>query len=477
MSKIEVNTVDVQCGSTLTIGSSGKTVALASGASQSGFGRTGTVDWQTTKKTSTFTAVNGEGYFVDTSSSAITVNLPAGTAGNIVAVKDYAGTFDTNTCSVAPNGSQKINNVNNTAPLESQGLSVTFIYVDDTRGWLAVNDATDDTSGLTPAYVAATGGTILTVGDFKTHIFTSPGTFCVSNAGNSAGSNKVDYFVVAGGGGGSGDRKAGGGAGGFRFANSYSLPAPLNSPLANPTGLSVTATGIPVTIGAGGSGGPGSAPTKGSTGSNTTFGPITSAGGGFGDANPATPAPDRAGGSGGGAGDIASCTTGGAGNTPTVSPPQGNDGGDARPGGNPGLPAGGGGAGAAGSDGVSPNSPGAQAPGGIGSFIDNNFIGPTAPSYGEAGPVSNTRYFAGGGAGGGNGSPPSGGGIGGGGNGGGSSSSPPVPTTERTGEAGTANTGGGGGGAGEQHGPSGGPCRNGGAGGSGIVMIRYKYQN
>ena len=47
MSKIEVNTVDVQCGSTLTLGSSGKTVTLATGASQSGFGRTGTVDWQT----------------------------------------------------------------------------------------------------------------------------------------------------------------------------------------------------------------------------------------------------------------------------------------------------------------------------------------------------------------------------------------------------------------------------------------------
>ena len=39
MSKIEVNTIDVQCGSTLTIGSSGKTVTLATGASQSGFGR------------------------------------------------------------------------------------------------------------------------------------------------------------------------------------------------------------------------------------------------------------------------------------------------------------------------------------------------------------------------------------------------------------------------------------------------------
>ena len=68
MSKIEVNTVEPQCGTTLTLGGSGDTVALGSGASQTGFGRTGTVDWQTgTIKTTTFTAVNGEANFANTS--------------------------------------------------------------------------------------------------------------------------------------------------------------------------------------------------------------------------------------------------------------------------------------------------------------------------------------------------------------------------------------------------------------------------
>ena len=84
MSKIEVNTVEPQCGTTLTLGASGDTVTLGSGASQSGFGRTGTVDWQTGSiKTATFTAANGEGYFANTSGGAFTMNLPAGTAGNI----------------------------------------------------------------------------------------------------------------------------------------------------------------------------------------------------------------------------------------------------------------------------------------------------------------------------------------------------------------------------------------------------------
>ena len=67
MSKIEVNTIEPQCGTTLTLGGSGDTVQLATGASQSGFGRTGTVNWDTSSiKTSTFTPSDGNGYFCNT---------------------------------------------------------------------------------------------------------------------------------------------------------------------------------------------------------------------------------------------------------------------------------------------------------------------------------------------------------------------------------------------------------------------------
>ena len=84
-----------QCGTTITLGASGDTVSLASGASQSGFGRAGSVDWQTGDiKTATFTAADGEGYFCNTTSSAFTVNLPAGSAGAIVAISDYAQTAE-----------------------------------------------------------------------------------------------------------------------------------------------------------------------------------------------------------------------------------------------------------------------------------------------------------------------------------------------------------------------------------------------
>ena len=56
MSTIKVNTITKRTGSTLTLGESGTTVTLACGATQTGFGRSGSVNWQTTKKTTDFTA-------------------------------------------------------------------------------------------------------------------------------------------------------------------------------------------------------------------------------------------------------------------------------------------------------------------------------------------------------------------------------------------------------------------------------------
>ena len=172
MSKIEVNQIDVQCGSTLTVGSSGKTVSLASGASQTGFGRTGTVDWCTTAKTTPFTATSGDGFFVNTTSGGITVTLPSSpSAGDIVAFSDYANTWDCNALTLCRNGS-KINGVCQNENITTEGSDFTLIYVDGTRGWKQVNDATENVTGA-PQYIVATGGTVVTCGDYKTHIFTS----------------------------------------------------------------------------------------------------------------------------------------------------------------------------------------------------------------------------------------------------------------------------------------------------------------
>ena len=460
MSKIEVNAVEPQCGTTLTLGASGDTVTLGSGASQSGFGRTGTVDWDTTPKTATFTAVSGDGFFCNTTSSAFTCNLPAGAAGAIVSLADYAGTWQTNNLTVSPNGSDKIGSVNADVVLNTEGQSVTFVYVDSTQGWINVQDSTSNVRGNNN--VVATGGTIVTCGDFKTHIFTGPGTFTVSCVSTCSPLNVAEYLVVAGGGSAGTRIGGGGGAGGARVFET----SPLKSPIVAPAGITLSVQSYPITVGGGGTGQPyPSGAVSCSSGSNSIFSTITSAGGGRG-ASYNTIA-SAAGGSGGGGAGYDGNVSAGAGNTPPVTPSQGNPGGAAfgnscgpsTPG-NFNLGGGGGGAEAAGTG----AAPGCQAgPGGLGVRLSDAFIGPTAPSYGTSGPVSNTRWFAGGGGAGPNGAVPNGGG-------GGKGYGPADPAP--TGRQGIANTGGGGGSTPGTPGPDG----VSGAGGSGIVMIRYRYQ-
>jgi len=445
------NIID-QCGTTITVGASGDTVALAAGASSSGFGRTGAVDWDTTPKTATFSAVNGTGYFVNTTSGVVTANLPAGSAGDIVALSDYASTWDSNAITVSPNGSDKINGGNYDTDLTTAGLSVTLIYIDGTQGWKNIDDATTNVTG-TNTYVEATGGTPITCGDYKIHVFTGPGALCVTSAGTVCGSNTVDYLVVAGGGGGGGSHGGGGGGGGLRTF------MPASTPMTAPAGLAVPVQPYAITVGAGGASGTGAGAPK--TGSDSIFSSITSAGGGGG-GNYGGNAAD--GGSGGGGGGHPS--TAGSGNTPSVSPVQGKNGGL---GGGSTPPTsnlvGGGGGGANACGAAAP--PGAAGAGGDGGYIPDAMIGPTAPTYGTPGPAGSTRYWAGGGGGG--GWAPTRPGAGGGAGGGATGSS----SLGGAGCNAAVNTSGGGGGGNSGDAP-GGP---GGSGGSGIVIIRYKFQN
>ena len=451
MSKIEVNQISSQCGSTLTIGQSGDTIQLACGATQTGFGRTGTVDWDTTAKTASFTAVSGNGYFLNTTSGAITATLPASpSAGDIVGFNDYARTFATNNLTVARNGSN-IQGVATDITISTNGQSSMFVYVDGTQGWIPTEDQTTGNYGS--LYVTATGGTITTCGNCKIHTFTGPGTFCVSCGGNSAGSNSVEYLVIAGGGGSGGpggnNSAGGGGGGGYRTNHINCTPSPGSA------GLPVSATSYPITIGGGGGGGTAcsASPTlKGISGSNSIFSSITSAGGAYGGGGaPSGQAPITNGGSGGSGGGggggnagTPSCGgIGGTGNTPPVTPPQGNPGGVG--GNNPLFPPGpdqrgGGGGGASAAGGDAPNSPLSSGDGGAGlsSDILGSSVGRAGGGAGAFSPPHTSPATASDGGGG-------------------------------QGSSGTVNTGGGGGG-------SSGPGVNGLSGGSGIVIIRYKYQ-
>jgi len=474
------NNIINENANTITIGASGDTVTLASGASQSGFGRTGTVDWDTTAKTASFTAVSGNGYFVNTTSGAITVTLPVSpNAGDIVAVSDYAQTSATNNITIARNGSNIQGDASDLV-LARNGVAMTLVYVDATKGWIVTDTGAEADKEPDVEFVSATGGTVTTspCGDFKIHTFTGPGTFTVTSAGNSLGSNSVDYLVVAGGGGGAGGVGGGGGAGGFRLSNSYSLPAPTTSPLANPTGIEVTATAFPITVGAGGAGAPAGSPefsgTQGCNGANSVFSTITSAGGGGGARRGACQNAGNGGSGGGGAGEVPSPGSqrqGGSGNTPPVSPSQGNDGGIG--GIAPANRASGGGGGAAAAGGGACGTQ-CAGDGGIGTFVSPSFAVSCA---GTTGPVPSVRYFAGGGGGGVESAPPLGLGSNGAGGAGGGGGGGPGPTAIGSGVSGTTNTGGGGGGASRYNcSPSRPATRTGGSGGSGIVIIRYKFQ-
>ena len=412
-STIKVNTIQDSCGSSLvakcganiTLGASGKTVRIACGASTVGMGRTGTVDWCTTAKTSPFTAVNGKGYFINTSSGGVTVTLPSSpSAGDIVAFNDLNGTFDTNAVVLCRNSS-KIKGACSNLDLKDERMSTTIIYSGSSQGWVAIDNAN------------VCGATL------------KPQTY------------NVRYLVIAGGGGGGGtNHGSGGGAGGYRTLSCASFTVNKG-------------TAYTVTVGAGGTG---VYPGCGTAGSNSVFSTITSAGGGKG-VNSGNGNPGGSG-SGGGA-EQSGTSSGGSGNTPPVSPPQGNNGGTGS--GTPNKGTGGGGG--AGAVGTNSNQDNAGA-GGLGATT--NILGsiPQAPSYGTPGPAPG-RYFSGGGGGSAETGTNGAGGSGGGGQGG------PGPSSPGNGGAGTANTGGGGGGGGR--GPGSGGDHTGGAGGSGIVIIKH----
>jgi hypothetical protein len=274
-----------------------------------------------------------------------------------------------------------------------------------------------DGVGLSPA-AKATGGVIYSDSTYYYHVFGSTGVFTPTS------SLTVDSLTIAGGGGGG---KAGGGAGAGSIIHN--------------TSMSLSATGYPITIGAGGNG----ATSRGSSGSNgnvSTFNGISATGGGGGASNSTNNG--SAGGSGGGGVNVGG--TGGAANAGTLNGGTGyvNVGGTS----NSGIGAGGGGAGQAGQ--VQTASIGGLGGNGLTTFT----------SWGSATGVGQffdgVYYIAGGGAG--YSDTVARGGYGGGGASG-------IDTNN--GSNGLTNTGGG---AGASRDAGGG---NGGNGGSGVVIIRY----
>ena len=280
--------------------------------------------WDTTAKTSGFTAVSNTGYVCNTTSSAFTVTLPASpTAGDTIQLLDYAGTFDTNALTINPN-SNKIEGTTDNLKLSGEREGVLLVYIDSTQGWLATSGINEGTDALEPV--------------------TYP----------------VDFLVIAGGGAGgqhsATNSAAGGGAGGYR--NSYSTETSGGGGSSEASLTFNPGTVYTITVGAGGTA---VSNNKGNNGSNslisgTGISTITSIGGGGG-AVQGTDGIGKDGGSGGGAtyGTTSDASAGGAG---TAN--QGFKGGN-KPSGVSAQASGGGGAGA-----QSNNTPG-----GVGEAVTN----------------------------------------------------------------------------------------------------------
>ena len=213
----------------------------------------GGISWQSVQ-TASFTAVSGNGYPVNTTSGAITVTLPAGpSAGSIVQLTDYAGTWATNNVTIAPNGSN-INGGSSNNILLNKRESVSLVYVDATQGW-------------------------------------------VFYSGFNTSAYQANYLIVAGGGGGGRYYSGGGGAGGILSGVSSLVFGTIYS----------------VTVGAGGPGNTSGVAGPGSQGSSSVFTSLTAIGGGFGNGNSSGTNNGGSGGSGGGAGGFGSGGTGGSG--------------------------------------------------------------------------------------------------------------------------------------------------------------------
>jgi hypothetical protein len=201
------------------------------------------------------------------------------------------------------------------SPITVSGLTSGTAYTFQVRatnnvGNSAYSAASNSVTPVVP--FVATGGSTITSGGFKYHVFTSNGTFAVSAGSTSQG----EVIRIAGGGTGQGGSfGGGGGAGGLAYTSATTFTVGNYTVVVGGAGSNTTFTGLANAIagGAGGAGGSngssgGSGGGAGGSLSGSRTGGAATAGQGFagGDTNPS------AGAGGGGSGAVGGSTSGGS---------------------------------------------------------------------------------------------------------------------------------------------------------------------
>ena len=165
-------------GTAISLGGSGEIVAG--------------LDWQTVKTTS-FTAVSQEGYPVDTTSSTIIVTLPASpSAGDNIAIVDYAGTFNSNNCVVDPNGN-KIEGFTTNQVLQTNRVAINLTYIDSTQGWLITSEGSSTPITAPEITWDTAAGTVGTITDAQ-----RSGGYSLSSCGGSANIGSPTFSITSG---------------------------------------------------------------------------------------------------------------------------------------------------------------------------------------------------------------------------------------------------------------------------------------
>jgi hypothetical protein len=221
-------------------------VLVTNGSGVLSFATVGGIAWQTIITGATLTAVASRGYWIDTTSNACTVTLPASaTNGDTIILADYARNWGTNAVTINQNSLKFQGNTSPNPIYNTNRQSVTLVYSGATQGWIPTVD--DDVTFETPQPYS------------------------------------VDFLVIAGGGSGSGNYYGGGGgAGGYR--NSYSTETSGGGGSSEASLTFAGGTVYTITVGAGASAGD---ETFGFQGSNSLISgsgitTITSTGGGAG---------------------------------------------------------------------------------------------------------------------------------------------------------------------------------------------------